>query len=219
MQHFYIYILAFVFGLNIHAQTSEKANNILAKASANIKSYQCIKLKFTFTHENMRDETVDNQNGTLLLKGNKYFISMPQTDIYYNGKTMWNYLKNANEVNVIKPESDTTSGALDFTNPKQLFTIEEEDYKSRYVEKISKDGKTYHQIDLYPRNLDLDYHRIRILIDKDAKLIQYVKVFSKQGEHFTFEVSDFNTDINVSDKEFTFDKSKHPDVEVIDMRF
>jgi outer membrane lipoprotein-sorting protein len=44
-------------------------------------------------------------------------------------------------------------------------------------------------------------------------------VFSKQGEHFTFEVSDFNTDINVSDKEFTFDKSKHPDVEVIDMRF
>ncbi len=219
MKLFYIYMLTVVFGLNIQAQTSEKANKILTRASENIKSYNSIKLKFSFTHENIKNETLETQNGTLLLKGNKYFISMPQTDIYYNGNTMWNYIKNANEVNVIKPESDTTSGALDFTNPKQLFTIEEEDYKSKYVGEITKDGKTYHKIDLYPRNLNLDYHRIRVLIDEQAKLIQFVKVFSKQGEHFTFEVNNFNTNLNVSDDKFTFDKSKYPDVEVIDMRF
>ncbi len=219
MKHFYIYILAFVLGLPVNAQTSEKANNILSKASDNIKSYKSIKLTFTFTHENLKNETLETQNGTLLLKGNKYYISMPHTEIYYNGNTMWNYIKNANEVNVIKPESDTTSGALDFTNPKQLFTIEEEDYKSKYVGEITKDGKTYHKIDLYPRNLELDYHRIRVLIDEQAKLIQYVKVFSKQGEHFIFEVNNFNTNLDVPDDKFTFDKSKYPDVEVIDMRF
>jgi outer membrane lipoprotein-sorting protein len=212
-------ILATGIMLNLNAQGTPNTGKILAEVSKNIDHYKSIKIAFSFVHDDLQQDEHYERNGTLFLKGKKYKIDMGDNVIYYDGATMWNHLKNANEVNVIQPESDTTSGALDFTNPKNLFTVHEKDYKTRYLEDKEINNNVVHIIDLYPKNLEVDYHRIRVHVDKNRKLMRKVKVFSKDGNHYTLIANDIETNIDISENIFKFDKSEYPDVEVIDMRF
>ena len=135
---------------------------------------------------------------------------------FYDGKTLWSYIEEVNEVNISEPEPNDEDI---FSNPKKIFTIYENDYKYQLITSISKEGENYSIIDLYPIDLEKEYSRIRLQINTDLYQLSSATISGKDGSNFTITISNFKTDLKIDDSYFIFNESEHPDVEIIDMRW
>ena len=191
------------------AQSDSKATAILNDVSARTKAYKTIHIDFTYTMENKKEKINDKFTGSLVSKGDKYKLSIARQDVVCDGKTMWTYLKDANEVQI------NAAGANDdaFT-PTKLLTNYTKDYKSKFIE----ENATSQFIELYPIAKGKSYTKVRLSIDKTKKQIQQFVIYDRGGSIFTYNVNKFITDQLINDKEFTFNKADHPGVSVDDMR-
>jgi len=200
----------------LFAQQDSKAKEILDKLSATTKSYKTIQIDFSFTLENKQEDISETNDGWVALKGEQYRLHMPalSMDVYSDGKTNWSYLPDAGEVNV----TDNTPGQDNSLNPANLFTIYEKGFKYRYIGEETVDGKKAFVIDLYPKDLNKDFTRVQLYIDASSYHILKAKTYSKDGNLYTVVLKNMKTDQDLPDSYFKFDASKHPDVEVIDMR-
>jgi outer membrane lipoprotein-sorting protein len=191
-----------------------KAKNILDQVSAKTKAYKTIEAEFAINIENMQEKTSDSKKGKIYIKGNKYKAELAASTIYNDGKTQWTYMKDPNEVNITVPDPNDDSSL----NPAKMFTIYEKGYKIRFInEKFEKNHNLY-EIDLYPIDLKKDFSRITLKIDKQKMQLFSMKRFGKDGTDYYIEVLKMDTDNEMNDAMFTFDKTKYPKVEVNDMR-
>jgi len=197
-----------------YEQNVKKAKEILDKVSAKTKSYKTISADFTFSMENLQEDISETNEGTILIKGDKYKVSLMGVDTYFDGKVIYTYLIEAGEVNITEPdpEDDET------LNPATIFTIYEKGFKYRYAGEKTENGKVYYEIDLYPENRDKPYSRIKLLISKDDMSLYSLRQIGKDGNNYTVLVKSMKTNIPIDDSAFVFNAAKHPDVDVIDMR-
>ena len=217
---FYFFITLFFLLLTSHnqfAQDYETGEAILKKVAEKTNTYETIDIKFTLNQESMQTGESFTEHGKIILKDKKYKIILEDTEILYDGKTMWTYLISAEEVNITEPKQD--NNALSITNPRRILNIYNEDFKCNYVDDVTIDNTVYHKIDLYPNDLDKKYSRIRVLVNKETLQIYMSTIFYKDGNRFSLTLSEFNTHKHFPDSIFSFNKEANPDVEVIDMRF
>lgn len=193
---------------------SKKAKDILDKVSAKMKTYTTVQAEFVSTMENLQDDVKETLNGTLKLKGNKYKLEISGTEIFTDGKTMWTYLKDANEVNISEPDPNDDSSL----NPAKIFKIWESDFKFKFVKESFEKAVALYEIDLYPLKKDKQYSRITLKVDKDKLTISSIKYVGKEGNNYTIEIQKFTPNNPFADNLFTFDEKAHPGVEKIDMR-
>jgi outer membrane lipoprotein-sorting protein len=141
---------------------------------------------------------------------------LPGNEIFSDGKTVWNYLKDANEINVSKPDTSDES----ISNPAKLFTMYEKGYKYQYLGEENENGVKTTTIDLFPEKPKTKkISRVRMKIDSEQMRISSIKIFNKDGNQNYVEVTEFKTDSEIPDALFTFDPKKFPkDVEIIDTR-
>jgi outer membrane lipoprotein-sorting protein len=192
------------------AQNDPKAKTILDELSAKTKAYTSIKAEFNFTTEK-KDKTKESQNGKIQTKGNKYKLEIPGHEIYCDGKTIWDFIKDANEVQV----KDMEAGSEDAVNPSNIFTMYEKGFKYKF------DGEdaTTQTISLFPENPDKKkYHTVKLYIDKTKKQLTSVKMMMKDGTTQTYTIKSFTTNAPIADTEFTFNTKAHPGVSVEDLR-
>ena len=76
----------------LQAQSDAKAREILDKTAAAFRQAQAVSITFGGTQE-----------GTLLLKGNKFHLNTGDVETWFDGKTQWSYLRQNEEVNVCPP--------------------------------------------------------------------------------------------------------------------
>lgn len=204
-------ILAAAFSLSVaaFAQSDSKATTILDEVSAKTKAYKSIRIDFTYTMENKKEKINDKFTGSLLSKGDKYKLTVARQDVICDGKTIWTFLKDANEVQINTAGQDDDS----FT-PTKLLSNYTKDYKSKFIEE--KGNSQF--IELYPIAKGKSYSKVKLSIDKAKKQIQQFIIYDRGGSIFTYNVNKFITDQVISDKEFTFNKAEHPGVSVDDMR-
>jgi len=215
-----ISILMILAALAVHpsqAQQQAKAKELLKKLSENNKSYESIRAGFTFRYKSLQSKAESSWDGKILMKGKKYRLELRQSTVYYNGKTLWNHLHDAQEVNVSEPVQQDQSDILN--HPHQIFEIHQMDLKYQYLGEETINGEDIYKVDLFPRELDRDYSRIRLFLHQSPVQIHSAKVFGKDGTRYTIEIEDLVTNQPVADSTFVFDKADHPNVEVIDMRF
>ena len=110
-------VLLSVVYLNANAQNDAQAKKILDELSAKTKAYTSIKAEFTFVNEK-KDKTKDTQNGKIETKGNKYKLEIPGHEIYCDGKTVWDFIKDANEVQIKDMEAGVSP-----TNKRKTLSI------------------------------------------------------------------------------------------------
>ena len=72
-------------------------------------------------------------------------------------------------------------------------------------------------VQLIPNNTK-NFSKAILLVDKTKKQVKGFKLFDKNGNIFTYTVTKFQTDVPTTASDFSFDASKFPGVEVIDMR-
>jgi outer membrane lipoprotein-sorting protein len=201
------------------AQQGKKAESILDKLAEKNKSYETIQADFNVKYKNLQGgQTTTHEGGRIVMKGDKYKLKLNKSTIYYDGKTQWNFLRDVNEVNISEPVQDKAKQDI-INHPNKLFELYKSDFKYKYLEKTQKNNQAYHKIDLYPKDLDKDYSRIRLLIESGEMQIHSAKIFGKDGSRYTIIIKNMKTNKEVPDSTFVFNKKEHPDVEVIDMRF
>ena len=201
------------------AQQGAKAEKILDKLAQKNKSYETIQADFDVKYKNLQggSETT-HSGGRIVMKGDKYKLKLNKSTIYYNGETQWNYLRDVDEVNISEPVQDKEKQDI-INHPNKLFELYKKDFKYKYIEKTEKDNQVYHKIDLFPKNLEKNYSRIRLMIEAENIQIHSAKIFGKDGSRYTIIIKNMEVDEEVPESTFVFNKEAHPDVEVIDMRF
>lgn len=212
----------FVSSSNIYAQgkllkKDPKAEKILNALSKKTKSYKTLRVKFSYTIENLRDKSKNDYKGYAFIAGKKYKLITPGQVIFSDGTTVWSHLKEANEMTISEPDEDEDS----ILNPSRLFTIYEKGFKFQYIGKEkTKEGKLFDVIDLFPENPDKKkYSRIRLRILPKQMQLSSIHSFGTDGVHVIVNIIEYKPNIKVSDKLFSFDKSKYPkDLEVVDIR-
>ncbi len=196
--------------LIIHAQNDPQAKKILDDLSAKTKAFTTIKAEFSFVNEK-KDKTKDTQNGKIQTKGTKYKLEIPGHEIYCDGKTVWDYIKDANEVQI----KDMETGGDDAVNPSSIFTIYEKGYKYKF----EGEDATTQTISLFPENPDKKkFHTSKLYIDKTKKQISSVKMMMKDGTTQTYTIKTFEGNAAIPDTDFTFNSKSHPGISVEDLR-
>ncbi len=207
---FFLFILSTTLAL---AQNDLRSQTILKKLSKNYKTYQTIQATVAFTIDNKKENIKENQKGRVIMKGEKFRLELGEQTLISDGKTLWAYLKEANEV-TISP-FQPMEGEL---SPTNLFTIYEKGFESYYIGETNRGKNKVHTIDIVPTDKSKSFFKIRLVIDRQKEQIIQAIVFDKNGTLYTYDIQNFVTNVPVADSQFGFDKSKYPGVEVVDLR-
>ncbi len=190
-------------------QTDKKASAILDEVSVKTKSFKTIRIDFTYAMDNVKEKIHDKFKGTLLSKGDKYKLTAAGQDVISDGKIVWTYLKDANEVQVNNISTDDDS----FT-PTKLLSGYGKDFKSKFIEEKGNDQI----IELYPLKKGKSFTKVQLTIDKNKKQISKFVIYDRSGSTFSYIVDKFISDQAIGDTVFSFNKAEHPGVEINDMR-
>ena len=209
-------ILAFyIFGSFAQEPADTKAKAILDELSVKTKLYKTIKADFTITIESKDKKGKETQNASVILKGDKYKLQIKGQEVISDGKTVWTFLTDANEVQINNVEVKNTEAIT----PANMFTIYETGYKYKFEKEELQGKKTMQIVCLYPLNPDKKkFHTLKLFVDKTKKQIAMLKILMKDGGLFTYAIKTFMPNQEINDAVFTYDAKTHPGAEVVDLR-
>jgi outer membrane lipoprotein-sorting protein len=188
----------------VNAQDQDpKAKAILDDLSKTTKAYKSITADYVFTILNKEKKQVEKQAGKVLIKGNKFKLDIPGNTIVCDGKTLWNYSKDAKEVTIKNFEAENE----DQLNPSKIFTIYETGYKFKYDKEEKVGTVNCHVIDLYPsvKPEKKKFHTAKIYVDKTKKQITKLVMLMKDGGQNVYEIKTLKPNLEIADPMFVFD--------------
>jgi outer membrane lipoprotein-sorting protein len=211
----FISVLSF-FALTGFAQQDAKAKEILEKVTKTTQSLASLEARFSFEMNNQAENIQEKSNGTIILKDKKYKLNIPQMGLQVtcDGKTIWTYMINSNEVSI----SNLDEATDELMDPSKIFTIYERGFNYKFVGDAVDGGVPVYNIDLTPQKPTGDVQKIRIMIDKQKMLIRGANMTGKDGNKYNVLVNQFKTDGVYNDSDFVFDPKKYKGIEVVDMR-
>ena len=211
------YSLLFIILIPVFSQSRDKAAKVvLDEFNSKTRALPGALSNFSFTINDLSDNSEANFKGSFLLKGEMYKVLMDDMEIYYDGETLWNYIIEAGEVNILTPPEEPDPDSY-FENPVRFFTIYEKDYFYKYIGEETLEGKDLHVIDLYPKDLKRSFTRIRLIISQKKLELYSAKLFGKNKIQYTLKILNFVSK-DIPDEAFVFDPASHPDVDIIDLR-
>jgi outer membrane lipoprotein-sorting protein len=208
-----LFIAVSPFHLSGQSKKDPKAHEILKGVSNKYKSSKTVSASFRVITTDQKSKSTDTQTGSILIKGDKYKLTLKGQEIVSDGKTVWTYLKESKEIHV--NDVNTRSDAI---SPTTIFTIYEKGFSSKYTGESTYNNIPVQQIELVPDDSKKPYFKIQLNINKSEKIIASAKIFEKGGTHITYSVDQFKLNQDVADNTFNFDPSKYPGAEVIDLR-
>jgi len=216
MKKYIFFFVILIAASSLFAQQDPEAKIFLDKLSEKTKSFKNIQIDFKVEYINLKDNFKNSSQGTITLQNEKYKLNFMGIESFYDGKTLYSYIIESNEVNISEPEIDDTDI---LSNPKQIFTLYENDYKYQLISQSSENGTSFAIVDLYPIDLEKDYSRIRLQINTNLYQLKSATIFGKDGSNYSLTVSDFKTNVSINEKLFVFDETNYPNVEKIDLRW
>jgi len=195
----------------VMAQTDAKAKTILEAVSKKINGLKTLKANFALT---LAGKTKDSKKGTFSMKGQKYRVTLDRQEIICDGKTVWTYMKDANEVQVstYNPSEQTISPAKLFTN------FYDKEYSYKYIGTRKVGAQNCDVIEMTPATKGKQFSKVELAIDSKTSTIVGGSVWEKNGNKYQYAISGFTSNPPLTDANFTFDTKKYPKVEVVDLR-
>ncbi len=199
----------------ISAQENPEATQAVKDFSLKMQTVKTINATFTFTLENLQEKITDTHQGKIIAKGNKYLLEMMGMEVYFDGITKWQYIKEANEVTISK-QTTTDGGFLD--DPSKLFKDYDKNFKSKFIGEHKEKNRTIYELDFFPKDLNLPYSAVKLQFDKNSLEPVLIRYQGKDGNNYIIKVKTFKSNLPVRDDRFTFEPQKHKGIEVIDIR-
>lgn len=203
------------FGTSLFAQYDPKALEILDKVSEKHEKLNGFKADFVYTLSNEAVGTNAETKGDITAQGKSFKLNMNGQEITSDGKTVWTFQPETNEVYIDHFENVVGENV----NPSNIHNLYRKGYKYVYREERKVNGKPHHVIDLVPEKAsENNFFKIQLVIDKQALTFDSFTIFEKSGNRYEFDIKNFKPGISAGDNTFSFSKSKHPDVVEVDMR-
>lgn len=195
-------------------KSDPEAKKILDAVSARFKTFASPRAAFTYQVENAQGKPLSTKRGSVVMKGNKFKVSMDGMEIFSDGRTVWNYDKSANEVTV----NNLNEGGSGMT-PQKIFTnFYDKDFYYKLNGAKKQGGKTVQEIELTPMDKTRPYHKVYVWVDRGANTIYSARFLEKSGGRYSYTINELKPTSTLADSEFVFNKSKYPGVEVVDLR-
>lgn len=201
MKRTYLLTLALFLSVSVFAQKDKQAREILDKTANTLQQAGGIRAAFGGT-----------ANGTLLLKGDQFYLNSGGVQSWFDGKTQWSYLKDSEEVNISNP----TPEELQTINPYALLSIYKNGYNYKYAGTKNHNGKQGFEVILTPEKKQ-DVASITLFVSKTYQPL-YIKVEQSNKSVNEIIVTSYQTNQSLDNATFRFDKKKFPNAEVIDLR-
>ena len=190
-----------------------KAMALLDKSTSSFnQSNKSSKIDFSCIVENTQSGKKQNLKGYLLLKGEKFKLSVAGVDTYFDGKTEYVYMPESAEVTVSEPGKEEVKKI----NPILIITSYKSGYKMLYIGETTDNGNAVEIAELYPEDRKSPYASISISVDKSSMKPHAIKLQGKNGVNTTISVDKY-TDMSIDDRQFAFDLTRK-DIEIIDLR-
>ena len=184
----------------LKAQTDAKAAEVLDKVLEDLSD------------NGIRADFEGSETGFLLLKGEKFYLNNGNVQSWYDGKTQWSYVADAEEVNISHPTQEELQGM----NPYLILMRYQTDFNYTYKGNQMRNGVKGHEIILTPKHsgqqesvwifVSKAYHPLAMKIERNGQTLSEINVTS------------YKTDQKLEDGMFRFNKSLFPNAEIIDMR-
>ncbi|HBG58445.1 LolA family protein [Proteiniphilum sp. UBA1028] len=200
--------------LPLFSQNNAESKAILDKALGGLEASDGIRLSFKTTTLDPDGTSYYPESGVALIKGNRFKLEMGSMDIWFDGKTQWVYMKEANEVNISTP----TGQEIASVSPLAMLSM----YKNGYILKapVSKtvNGTSVYQIEMTPVTGNKDFGAVTASINKKNQAVVQLILTAANGTKTQIDITGYNVNYQFEDTIFRFDTAQHPDVEIVDLR-
>jgi outer membrane lipoprotein-sorting protein len=205
-----VLLLAFV----TSAQTAGDAKAILDKTYTAYEASQGIILSFTSTIMEADGTTYMTQTGKAFIKSDRFKLEMEAMDIWFDGETQWVWLKDVDEVNISNP----TGQEIAVISPLALLGMYKKGYTLKTPLSQTVNGKNVHLVEMVPAVSNKDFKAVSVAIEKSSHTLVQVILTMSNGMTTKIDITNYNANHKLSDAEFKFDKSAHPELEIVDLR-
>lgn len=190
-----------------------KADKILEKLSEKIKASSSFYIEFNANIKNSASGLNESNTGKGWVKGDKFHASYGENTRISNGFKSWTILKEEKSVYV----TDASEEDEETINPKKLMTIWETGFKSKYEKESKLGDEAVHIIHLYPKNpASVEYHTITLYISVATNDLRKATLKTKDGTIMNYTITKFQSNIQIPDSKFVFDKNKYPGYHIIE---
>lgn len=201
MKRIYTLLFLFLSVCTLSAQHTDKAKEILEKTTQTYRQAEGISIVFG-----------GSQHGKLLLKGEKFHLITDEVETWFDGTTLWSYLKENEEVNISTP----TQEELQTIHPYALISMWQNGFSYHYKGTATHKGKQAQVIMLNPSNKQ-DLKSITLAVSKTYEPL-YIEIKAQGGHEQRFEVHSYRSHLNLHDNVFRFNTKDYPLAEIIDLR-
>ena len=199
MKKLFFTLLSVLLPYCLSAQT-DKAKAVLDKVISTLTKDSGIQIDFEGT-----------ESGSIVMKGEKFYLHSGQIQSWYDGKTQWSYVANTEEVNISHPTPEELQGI----NPYFILINYQENFESSYKGTNTHEGKQVQKIVLAPKGKANE--QITLWISKSNHPI-YIKVENNGKPVSEIHVKSVRKQEGINDQVFRFNKSLYPNAEIIDLR-
>ncbi len=205
-----VIISLLLLGQAIILRADDRGEAILRKMAAAFGGYASYRIEFTAT---MDGEFADLP-GELVVSGEKYYLDVYDSEIFYDGRTGYTYSE-ANE-EVILEIPDPEDYRL-FANPTRIFRLYEEDFSAAFKNRSTIGGKSVDVVELTPKSAG--NNPLTLWADPVSALpVRMVYRLEEYRKDLTLNILKITPNVAVTPQTFIFNPADHPGVEVIDFR-
>lgn len=196
-------------------KSDPKATKLLNSVKKECDRQKSIEIAFTLDLEipNHKNEI---QKGKLIQEGNKYVVELADQEIYSDGKDVWVYLKDHNEVQINNAENAESTGFLSPMDIAKLY--ESGDFFYAITGEVVEQGVNVTHIEFKPLKKKSDYAKLRLSVNPKTNRPTSMKVFSKDGSRYTIKITNFQTNKTYGPETFVFSSTNHKGVKIEDLR-
>ncbi|MGX7666272.1 LolA family protein [Flavobacterium pedocola] len=197
---------ALLFGFTSNAQNAQKAKELLDQVTAKVKSYDNIQINFSYSMQNLRQNTNQESKGNVTMKGNQYVLNLMGVTKIFDGKKNYTIVPEDEEITVSKHDDNDA----DAITPAKMLTFFNSGFKYSWDILQNVKGRQIQYVKLTPLSVKDNRKEILLGIDAQTKNIYNLIEVGKNGSKTTITVNSFKTNQPISKNHFTFTQSKYP---------
>jgi len=215
-KNFFSVMLAVLFAVTpMFAQKDAKAKELLDKSSAMLNQSGGISASFTININDEANKIKRSFPGQIFVKGAKFYLDTPDQAVYFDGKTQWTYEKAVEEVTIMEPQPQD----IRMLNPVSVFDLYKTDCDYKYKgEKTNSQKQKVQEISLFPKNNNEGIKQVDLQINPSDWMPVFFLITNKDKSEYRIFINKYQTQLNLPDSQFVFDRKKYPQAEVNDLR-
>lgn len=183
---------------------SNQASKILEASQQKLESIQDFSANVSYVIANPNMPKAIPKTGTVKYKDGKYALVLTDQAIYCDLKSMWIYLKNDGEVEVL--DYDAEEGQT----VESIFSLYKANTQAKLLGTEVVKGRKCHKIFLTNQDESLDYNEANVWIDLETMLLTKAELIDRKQTTTTFEFLNIKTDIGLTNTDFQLSKSQVP---------